>query len=794
MRFELHKLTSVALGISVLLLAACGGGGGSSSSATASGNGAISGVASKGLMVGAKVTAYCGVAPTTPIGTFTTLGDGSYALALTQACAKPIEVVVSAVSGTTMLDEIQGSISVPTGFSMRAFVPPSTGGTISQPITPLTDMAASLVETAVTANTTLSTAVVSNANSAIISTVLGGNAALFTAVPLAPSHYSDSSTTSEQQQLITLLSSISAAAQSQPGATPGDKIKAVLDQLAAQANSTIPAVTATNYMVANTADVNATSGAHATPLATIKSGLAAITAGTSVVQGGAAVADAVKTNVATFQIAVVDGASSQVTQGVANGTVTPPNPAGATLTAAIASAKLLFANFRANILTLADPTSPSWLQTKLKAVQTDFNSLNMAGTYSPTDLVKASQRATALLVEVNRALAAGMAPVNAISGSDVFGDYYQRKMTDDSGSSWTCTAYYTAKGTVTGAVDQIVRSSPVANNGGFPVATCNHYIYSDGVSQMQFQVRSPAAPTSVASGASFVYVNRIRKWASSTCTDFTNAACAVTFPDSVQGNLSATWDSAALLKTMHIAPNSTGGNVISYRTPGTPATLALDYTLGSAGGVDTIGFTGSLTDGDLYYGFQPGTTIATTASTTPGSTFSSVAATLVGRIQTAAFQYNGTFGASGNTVNTLGTVNLAGSIATVSGSTVTPFLEGTLSGNATNQTIAFSGKVSNGASVNNVSATGNASVPGQQDISLTYTFPGYSITVSGHSFDDVTKVSTGTLTSSNGTVIAVTRSNGNSALVVRDAASNKIGDLVNGNTVNFVDNSFIVLN
>jgi hypothetical protein len=795
-RFEFKNLSAVAVGISVLSLAACGGGGGGGTSSSTPSNGAISGVASKGLMVGAKVTAYCGVSPTTPIGTATTDTNGSYALTLTQACATPIEVVVSAVSGTTMLDETSPTpVTLPAGFAMRAFVPASSGGTISQPITPLTDMAAALVETAVAANTPLSPAVVGNANSAIISTVLGGNAALFSAVPLAPSHYADSSTTSEQKQLITLLSSISAAAQSQAGATAGDKIKAVLDQLVAQAKSTIPAVTATTYAVSPAASTVAASGtAGATPLATIQSGLAAISAGTAVVQGGAAIADAVKTNVALFQTAVVDSAASQVTQGVASGTVTPPTTAGATLSAAIASAKLLFASLRANVLSLVDPATPTWLQTRLTDVQSDFNGLNLAGTYNPVDLVKAAQRATALLVEVNRALANATTPVNATSGSDAFGAFYQRRFSDGAGNDWNCNVYYTSTGTVN-VVDGSTRNSPIVGNNGNPVATCNHFIHDDGVSQLQFIVRSPAAPASVASGANFAYTNRIRKWNNPLCTGGANAQCTfIPITDTVDGTLTATWDSAAVLKTMAIAANSSGGNVISYRTPGSPASLALAYTISSAAGVDTIGFTGSLTDGNLSYGFQPGTTIATTPSTTPGNTTAAVSTTLVGRIQTGAFQYNGTFGASGNSGSgTANTGSLAGSIATVSGSTVTPFLEGTLSGNATNKTIAFSAKITNGVNVNNVSGTGNAAVAGQQDLSLTYTFPGYSISFSGRSFDDVTRASTGTLSASDGTTIAVTRSNGSSALVVRNAAGTSIGSLT-GNTVNFDDGSTITLN
>jgi hypothetical protein len=390
-----------------------------------------------------------------------------------------------------------------------------------------------------------------------------------------------------------------------------------------------------------------------------------------------------------------------------------------------------------------------------------------------------------------------------VGGSDAFGAFFVVKLTDSGNDNWTCKAYYTATGSVTDG-NGVVRQSPIVNNGGNPVATCNHFIYGDNVSNMQFQVRSPGAPSTVASGATFVYINRIRLWSDPLCIDSTIASCIFTDTKSVTGSLTATWDSVSL-RGLSVLPNTSGGNVLPY-LGSTPASLGLTYTIASASGTDTVNFTSTLTDGALSYGFKTGSNIAVTSTTANSVTTTAVSMKMIGQIQTAGFQYNGTITGSG-TANTNGgggltTAGFTGNISTVSGSTVTPFLEGTFTaslpagpnGTSVGNSAGFTGKVTNGSSVTSVSATFTIAAAGQQNAALTFNFPGYSITANGTNFDDVTKTSTMAVTSSDGTKASASRANGSSTVTVTDAGGTTIGTVGNGNQLNFTDHSYIVLN
>jgi hypothetical protein len=321
---------------------------------------------------------------------------------------------------------------------------------------------------------------------------------------------------------------------------------------------------------------------------------------------------------------------------------------------------------------------------------------------------------------------------------------------------------------------------------------------------MQFQVRSPGAPSTVASGATFVYINRIRLWSDPLCIDSTNASCIFTDTKSVTGSLTATWDSVSL-RGLSVLPNTSGGNVLPY-LGSTPASLGLTYTIASASGTDTVNFTSTLTDGALSYGFKTGSNIAVTSTTANSVTTTAVSMKMIGQIQTAGFQYNGTITGSG-TANTNGgggltTAGFTGNISTVSGSTVTPFLEGTFTaslpagpnGTSVGNSAGFTGKVTNGSSVTSVSATFTIAAAGQQNAALTFNFPGYSITANGTNFDDVTKTSTMAVTSSDGTKASASRANGSSTVTVTDAGGTTIGTVGNGNQLNFTDHSYIVLN
>jgi hypothetical protein len=774
----------------VAVLSACGGGGGGvSSGSTSSGSTSVvvSGTAAKGLLQNALVTAYCGVkSSSNAIGTATTDTNGNYSLTLTQTCAQPVEVVVTAKAdgSTIMVDEIDGPKPAPISLNMRAFVS-AASATVSLPVTPFTDMAAAIVESSVGTANALSSSMVSNANTAIITNVLGGNAGLFTAQPLPPSAYNTGSTTADQQQLIVLLSGISQAAQTASGSTTGERVQAVLTQLADQAKATI-AVTSTGFTVAANADPSASGN---TPLATISSGLTALATSTTTSQGLTGVENTIKSSVTNVQTAVVQTSTTQITQ-TAGGTVLTPSSA---VQDAIAAARTLFAAIRTNVLALVNPQQSGFLQNKATALTDDVNGLAMAGTYHFTDILLAANRATTLLAQTNQAVAAGganVAPQGATAKSNGFGNFYQHVSTEGSGEM-TCNAYYTAGAGVTSSLAPVSRTAPVAGNSGNPVATCSMLIFSgDSQRMMQFVVLSPASkPTSGTN--TFNYVNRIRTWANPNCNSAADATCAYTDSNEVQGQLTATLDSSLAVTAMTIATQP----VIPFQSTAA-STISLNYTASKSSTVNTLAFSGGLTSGALKYGFVSGSQLVLTDTSTSTVTSGTVVANLIGQIQTGAFQYDGTFGlngsSSGGTASS-GTMSFSGKISTMTNSVATAFIEGSLTGDVNAKTVAFSGKVTNGTSVNSLSITGDAHIAGQQGATVTILTPGYSFTATGTNYDNVLTPSTMTVTSSDGTKIEVSRSNGISKVDIKSSVGTKIGS-VNGNLVNFDDGSYIILN
>ncbi len=202
-----------ALAGAMILLAGCGGGGGGGSSAApapATG-GSVTGVAAKGTLAGAIVTAYCGnsQAPADQLATGLTNTAGQYSLSWTTACAGPVLLVVTAGANTTMADEATGTIVTPApGFQLRAFLA-DPGTTTVKNITPLTDMAVAIAGT----SPTLSATAASNAESAIIATVLGGDIGTYKATPLPPTAAGMATASADEKKLATLLTAVSAFAE-----------------------------------------------------------------------------------------------------------------------------------------------------------------------------------------------------------------------------------------------------------------------------------------------------------------------------------------------------------------------------------------------------------------------------------------------------------------------------------------------------------------------------------------------------------------------------------------------------
>lgn len=146
MKTQLKRFSVAGCGAVLLIAAGCGGGGGGDSPAPSSTT--LSGVASKGPLKGALVTAY-GVnaagavdsteiahAPTGPTGAYT-LNLGSYTGA--------VQLVVTAPAGATTADEATGvDVPLPSTFKLHAntvVTAPTGSQTQSASITPYTELA-----------------------------------------------------------------------------------------------------------------------------------------------------------------------------------------------------------------------------------------------------------------------------------------------------------------------------------------------------------------------------------------------------------------------------------------------------------------------------------------------------------------------------------------------------------------------------------------------------------------------------------------------------------------------------
>lgn len=235
-----HALWSAML--SAGLLAACGGGGDSPAPAPAPSTSAsvsLSGVAAKGLMANADVSAHAvlsdGTVAADALATGTTDASGHYSLSFTATTNQPYVIKVTAKAGTTHLDEVSGTAqSLPAGFTMRAFVVPATSGTVttSASVTPFSEMA---VAAAAKATGGISATSAAQATSTV-SQLIG-----FDPTTVVPASVSDA-TTANQQRLAVLLTAVSQLADSDAlgctTGTEGEKTQCVVNALASSASTT----------------------------------------------------------------------------------------------------------------------------------------------------------------------------------------------------------------------------------------------------------------------------------------------------------------------------------------------------------------------------------------------------------------------------------------------------------------------------------------------------------------------------------------------------------------------------
>lgn len=233
----------------VVALAGCGGGGGGGGSPSGGGGSAakafaVSGVAAKGLLKNAIVTAYPIVNGVADFGrplasTRTSSTDGSYRLALSVSADPYYVVQVTADAQTTHADETTGDQTLPSGFKLRALVQPSPGGDVTAYVTPFSDMA---YAAAAGAAGGLSTANIQAAR-ANVRQLLG-----FDPQAVAPRRVQvlDDQSTQEERVLAAMLTAVSQMAKDGElgcSGTPAARTDCIVGKLATSytLNSTLPA-------------------------------------------------------------------------------------------------------------------------------------------------------------------------------------------------------------------------------------------------------------------------------------------------------------------------------------------------------------------------------------------------------------------------------------------------------------------------------------------------------------------------------------------------------------------------
>jgi len=392
MKVNLIVLHSVVLAGTVLLTACGSGSGGVTSTpsaaagaaattatpATTPTGGAIAGVAAKGILSKAIVTAYCGNSELTAdqLATGTTDSAGAFSLTWSTACTKPLKLVVTADANTKMADEATGtSVTPATGFKLRALVADPDITKVKN-ITPLTDMAAAIAGN----SAALTKIAASNAESAVINTVLGGAIGVYLATPLDPTTAVNPITganamanaSADQKQLATLLTAISAFAQDSAttakcGAATSDatKIQCALDAFAKQAVATVTAVSDTGYSVATTLPADTPATMLSVTVTKIKTAASAGTTSTLITA----------TNIAPVVTADSSGSAALLTTGTSIAKTASTTSGGTVVVAAasgVQAARDLFNSLKTDLLALSNGSGSGYLDQKVTAMHDDW--------------------------------------------------------------------------------------------------------------------------------------------------------------------------------------------------------------------------------------------------------------------------------------------------------------------------------------------------------------------------------------------------------------------------------------
>lgn len=378
------------------LLAACGGGGDSNSDSGRSGGTAnkvtLTGVASKGLMANALVSAHSvksdgSVDLATVLASTTTDASGNYSLSFdgTQGVTYVVRVTAKSDGSTTHLDEVSGqAAALPDGFTMRTLFTPTSSGTVttSASITPFSEMAVSAAEKASGGITSV------NATQAVstVTQLLGFNPSSVTP------RTTGTASSADEQKLAVLLTAVSQLANEGAlgcaAGTAGEKTKCVVDALADSAST-------------STIKLESTSGSTTTDVSAVLEGAVVEVLSDSALSGS--VSSATLTTVLSNL-----GCSGTSCTAASSGSGSS-NP----IATAIASAKTLFAQLKSDWSALFSRGGATSLATGAANVEAYKISQAMTGIEVPVEVLAKDLGALLMGADLYADYKAGRTTINA---------------------------------------------------------------------------------------------------------------------------------------------------------------------------------------------------------------------------------------------------------------------------------------------------------------------------------------------------------------------------------------------
>ena len=804
-----------------LLLTACGGGGGGDVSSTGapavSAGGSIGGVVTKGIVANAIVTAYCGNSEATADQLAAGVSDaaGRYSLSWTTACAKPIKLVVTAGPTTTMADEATGTnVTPPAGFKLSALVAdPDT--TAIKNITPLTDMAAAIAGT----SATLSKEAVSNAETAIINTVLGGDIGAYQATPLAPTAAVMASASADENKLATLLTAISAFAQDDAicklQATLGEQIKCATDTFAAQAKATVTGVSDTGYTVATTLPASTPATMLANTLTKIQAESASgTTSGIITATGPQALSSSI-TSGSSGSVALLMSAQASVLAAANSGGFVP-----VAATYGIQAARDLFDSLKNDLLALSDGTSTAtvtgagFLDQKFSAMEADWTNTTNLGVSGFSKNLDALKRA----VELSRGpFPISLAPLAAntvypfgeialVTDSTGAPDRYLRSFTDGMNCYVRFSEVGLGKaGCYYGYGQPNVPLTPPFT-GYHHAVEVTESTTASGTYSWRDYLASRTYTATLYSNPSFYLINGNGKYVRT-------ADPAVVTSTERTGTVVAKWNSVG-----EISAATINGSIQPLVAGQDYSTLDISGEFGSiVGSAEVVSLSGAVTNvkggvTTLSMAIGSGSQVVHTIPSFPGGPDHPISGKFIVQVKTTAFQYDGTFIANAYTATPPfgqfepANGSFSGKISTLANGVPTEFLSGTLGatmGNlstydwsqptsATNflkETVTFSGKATNGGNTYELTAIADGSTYGQGSITLNYSRAG----------SQMVSV-TGTHTDATNTTVVSIKGTGDVNAVLTDGigdvytGTTKVGSITkNPSQLNFTDGTYLLL-